>query len=81
MRKREKSYRVPDKLPKLRRLPKEGELLFIQDLDGEIFPVVVLELVYAQTKNGKNTKKVIAVNVLSGHTTYNCMPYDLKYMP
>jgi len=81
MRKREKSYRVPDKLPKLRRLPKEGELLFIQDLDGEIFPVVVLELVYAQTKNGKNTKKVIAVNVLSGHTTYNCMPHDLKYMP
>jgi hypothetical protein len=80
MRKRQKSYRIPDKLPKLRRLPKVAELLYIQDLDGEIFPVIILEIVYAQTKKGKNTKKVIAVNVLSGHTIYNCMPHDLKSM-
>ena len=81
MRKREKSYRVPDKLPKLRRLPNVGELLFIQDLDGEIFPVLVLEVIYVKTKKGHQTKKVRAVNVLSGNTIFNCMPHDLKYMP
>lgn len=75
---RTRAYRRPDKLPFLRGLPKIGDLLAIQDLDGTIFPVIVLGIIYAQTKKGKNTKKVVAIDVLSGNIICNCSLHDLK---
>mgnify|MGYP001289473125 CR=1 FL=1 len=75
---KKRKYRIPDKLPKLKRLPSVGDLVAVQDLDGEIYPVVVLSLIFDTTKKGRPTKKLLAINVLGGHTVYNCMYHDLK---
>ncbi len=75
---KQRKYRIPDKLPKLRRLPKVGDLVAVQDLDATIFPVIVLGLIFDTTKKGRPTKKLLAINVLGGNTVYNCMFHDLK---
>ena len=73
-----KQYRIPDKLPKLRGLPQVGQLLYLQDLDGQVRPVIILELVYAKSKKGKNLKRLLEIKVLSGSSIINCMLHDLK---
>lgn len=73
-----KQFRIPDKLPKLRGLPEVGQLLYLQDLDGQVRPVIILELVYAKSKKGKNLKRLLEIRVLSGSSIINCMLHDLK---
>lgn len=70
-----KKYRRPDALPKLRKKPSSGDLVFYQDLDGEIFPVLVLEDTIIK---GSRTK---AVKVLSGNRITNYYVSDLKGWP
>lgn len=60
---KQKQFRRPDALPKLRRRPKVGELLYYQDLDGVTYPLVVIEVNYPQTKTkdikmSKNIRKI-----------------------
>lgn len=81
-----KQFRIPDKLPKLKgRLPEVGELLFLQDLDGSIQPVIILQLVYEKSKKGKNLKRLLEIKILSGCKITTCLLHDLKvqsrYMP
>ena len=75
---KKRKYRIPDKLKRLRRLPDVGDLVAVQDLDGEIYPVVVLSLIFDTTKKGRPTKKLLAINVLGGNVVYHCMYHDLK---
>lgn len=75
---KKRKYRIPDKLKKLRRLPSIGDLVAVQDLDGEIFPVLVLDIIFEKTKKGRPTKKLLAINVLGGNIVYHCMLCDLK---
>jgi len=75
---KQRKYRIPDKLKRLRRLPDVGDLVAVQDLDGEIYPVVVLSLIFDTTKKGRPTKKLLAINVLGGNVVYHCMYHDLK---
>ena len=51
-----KNYRRPDKLPRLRTLPKIGDLVALQDLDGTIFPSIVIRVEFNKTKKGNDTK-------------------------
>jgi hypothetical protein len=81
MKNSKKSYRHPDKLPKLRRSPKIGELLFRQDLDGEVFPLIILSL--HETKIKPSTKKgrytiVKEAKVLQGSLLTMILVSDLK---
>lgn len=77
----QKVYRHPDKLPKLRRVPKIGELLFRQDLDGAVFPLIILSLhetrIKPSTKKGKYTV-VKEAKVLQGSLLTMILVSDLK---
>lgn len=77
----QKAYRHPDKLPKLRRVPKIAELLFRQDLDGEVFPLIILSLhetrIKPSTKKGKYTI-VKEAKVLQGNLLTMILVSDLK---
>lgn len=75
-----KIFRRADKLPKLRGLPHIGQLLYIQDLDATIFPVIVLELVHEKTKRGKSTKRLLEIKILSGSKITSCMLHDLRVL-
>jgi len=76
-----KSFRRPDQLPKLRRLPESGELLAFQDLDGTIFPVIVIGIDFERTKKGKVSKLIKGIIVLNGNQIVSCMLHDLKIIP
>lgn len=76
-----KAFRRPDQLPRLRRLPESGELLALQDYDGEIFPVIVIGIDFEKTKKGKVTKLVKGIIVLNGNMIVSCMLHDLKIIP
>ncbi len=76
MRKRE--YRIPDKLPQLKKLPKIGDLVAIQDLDGTIFPCIVLQINKKLTKKGKPSKLVSSISVLCENRICDVMLHQLK---
>ena len=74
-----KKYRRPNKLPQLRRLPKVGELHFRQDLDGEIFPVIILEIItHVINRKGTKSSLVKEVSILQGSTITQCLVSDLR---
>ena len=55
-----KNYRRPDALKKFRNIPIVGQLLYIQDIDGEILPVIILELEKDQRVKNYNIVKVLS---------------------
>lgn len=77
---RNKRFRIPDKLPKLRTLPQVGDLVAIQDLDATVFPVIVLQIEFTTTKKGKTTKRLKTIHVLQGNNIRQVMLSDLKLL-
>jgi len=78
MRKRE--YRIPDKLPQLKKIPQVGDLVAIQDLDGTIFPCIVLQINKKLTKKGKPSKLVSNISVLCDNRVCAVMLHQLKML-
>ena len=76
--KKTRKFRIPDKLPRLRQLPKVGDLVAIQDLDGKVFPVIVMKIEFNKTKKGKDTKVLKAIHILSGNTHTTAQLSDLR---
>jgi len=78
--KKTRKYRIPDKLPRLRQMPKVGDLVAIQDLDSTVFPVLVLKIEFNKTKKGKDTKVLKAIHILSGNTHATAQLADLRML-
>jgi hypothetical protein len=78
MNKKKAPYRRPDLLPQLRVLPDIGDLCGLQDLDGEVFTVVVLDIKFCKTKKGKLTKKLQGITILTGNIISDVMLHQLK---
>lgn len=68
-----KNFRRPDSLKKFRKTPTVGQLLYIQDIDGEIFPVIIIEL-----EKDVRVKNYNIVKVLSGQTITRFYINELK---
>lgn len=78
---KKREYRRPDLLPKLRKIPKIGDLVAVQDLDATIFPAIVIDIVWKKTKKGHNTKTLIGIEVLIGLNRHTVNFADLKRLP
>jgi hypothetical protein len=78
--KKTRKFRIPNKLPRLKQMPKAGDLVAIQDLDSTVFPVLVLKIEFNKTKKGKDTKVLKSIHILSGNTHTTAQLADLRIL-
>jgi len=82
-----RQYRRPNKLPHFKGIPKVGELLYTQDEDGEIFPILVLEVNTYEANKKKLHKRQLRktpknhIICLCGNYTRTLLLTDLRLGP